>query len=94
MVSVSASYLMDKTKHRPKIAIICGSGLGKILFNSFYCNNILNTELFINFQIILLEINACKGEIKYFNPNGIKFVQFQNYLLIEYSQSLSAVRHN
>ena len=27
MVSVSASYLMGKTKHYPKIAIICGSGL-------------------------------------------------------------------
>ena len=28
-VSTSAKYLMDNTKHRPKIAIICGSGLGK-----------------------------------------------------------------
>ncbi len=27
-VSVSANYLMDHTEHRPKIAIICGSGLG------------------------------------------------------------------
>ncbi len=28
-VSTSANYLMERTKHRPKIAIICGSGLGK-----------------------------------------------------------------
>lgn len=28
-VSESANYLMSKTKQRPKIAIICGSGLGK-----------------------------------------------------------------
>ena len=27
-VSISANYLMERTKHRPKIAIICGSGLG------------------------------------------------------------------
>ena len=27
-VSVSANYLMERTMHRPKIAIICGSGLG------------------------------------------------------------------
>jgi len=27
-VSVSANYLLERTKHRPKIAIICGSGLG------------------------------------------------------------------
>ena len=27
-VSVSAEYLLKGTKHRPKIAIICGSGLG------------------------------------------------------------------
>lgn len=26
-VSVSATYLLERTKHRPKIAIICGSGL-------------------------------------------------------------------
>ena len=28
-VSAGADYLMDRTKLRPKIAIICGSGLGK-----------------------------------------------------------------
>ena len=27
-VAISANYLMERTKHRPKIAIICGSGLG------------------------------------------------------------------
>jgi len=26
-VAISANYLMERTKHRPKIAIICGSGL-------------------------------------------------------------------
>ena len=29
-VSESADYLMNRTKLRPKIAIICGSGLGKL----------------------------------------------------------------
>ena len=29
-VSEVATWLLGKTKHRPKIAIICGSGLGKI----------------------------------------------------------------
>jgi purine-nucleoside phosphorylase len=28
-VSASANYLLERTKHRPKIAIICGSGLGR-----------------------------------------------------------------
>ena len=28
-ISESANYLLSRTKHRPKIAIICGSGLGK-----------------------------------------------------------------
>ena len=32
-VSASADYLMDRTKLRPKIAIICGSGLGKSDFS-------------------------------------------------------------
>ena len=29
LVSESANYLLKRTKYRPKIAIICGSGLGK-----------------------------------------------------------------
>ncbi len=28
-VSESANFLLRRTEHRPKIAIICGSGLGK-----------------------------------------------------------------
>ena len=28
-VSITVKYLMDRTYYRPKIAIICGSGLGK-----------------------------------------------------------------
>ena len=57
MVSVSASYLMDKTKHRPKIAIICGSGLGKS------CSNFL-LQLLINNYLklkIMLPIRNYKG---------------------------------
>ena len=27
-VSESADYLLTKTKYRPKLAIVCGSGLG------------------------------------------------------------------
>ena len=36
----SANYLLSRTKHRPKIAIICGSGLGirtLELINEFMC---------------------------------------------------------
>ena len=33
-VSVSANYLMERTQRRPKIAIICGSGLGKSKLNA------------------------------------------------------------
>jgi len=29
-ISESANYLLNRTKHRPKIAIICGSGLGTL----------------------------------------------------------------
>ena len=28
-VAASAKYVMERTQYRPKIAIICGSGLGK-----------------------------------------------------------------
>ena len=28
-VSASASYLLERTEHRPRIAVICGSGLGQ-----------------------------------------------------------------
>ena len=36
----SSNYLLSRTKHRPKIAIICGSGLGirtLELINEFMC---------------------------------------------------------
>ena len=33
-ISESANYLLNRTKHRPKIAIICGSGLGMQVINS------------------------------------------------------------
>jgi purine nucleoside phosphorylase len=29
-VEESAAYLLERTKQRPKIGIICGSGLGKV----------------------------------------------------------------
>ena len=30
-ISVCSDYVLSKTKHRPKIGIICGSGLGKTI---------------------------------------------------------------
>ena len=32
-VSTSVNYLKERTKHRPKISIICGSGLGIFVLN-------------------------------------------------------------
>jgi hypothetical protein len=34
LVSISAQYVKDRTKHRPKTGIICGSGLGRSVFTS------------------------------------------------------------
>jgi len=34
-VSESAEYLLKRTSHRPKIAVICGSGLGTRFFLHF-----------------------------------------------------------
>lgn len=31
-VSTSANFLLERTSHRPKIAIICGSGLGELVY--------------------------------------------------------------
>ena len=28
-ISISANYLLERTKHRPAIGIVCGSGLGQ-----------------------------------------------------------------
>ena len=33
-VSESANYLLTRTKYRPQLAIICGSGLGNYLIES------------------------------------------------------------
>ncbi len=41
-VSVSANYLLERTKHRPKIAIICGSGLGASFFHSSLRGSVKN----------------------------------------------------
>ena len=42
-ISVCSDYVLSKTKHRPKIGIICGSGLGKtILMGNFFL--LLNSD--------------------------------------------------
>ena len=42
-ISVCSDYVLSKTKHRPKIGIICGSGLGKkIQFGNYFL--LLNSD--------------------------------------------------
>ena len=40
---------MTRTKHRPKIAVICGSGLGKLLLN--FPDSIFKNSLSIDFDL-------------------------------------------
>ena len=35
-ISITVKYLTQRTQYRPKIAIICGSGLGKTQLNLSY----------------------------------------------------------
>ena len=47
-VAISANYLMERTKHRPKIAIICGSGLG----NEYWITKLLGLLFWFLFILI------------------------------------------
>ena len=42
-VDESVKYLMDRTMYRPKIAIICGSGLGMTVW---YCDGVFPLNIY------------------------------------------------
>ena len=43
MVEESANYIRNNTKHRPKIGVICGSGLGKLNYKISCCPDLLGS---------------------------------------------------
>lgn len=63
-----ANYLLDHTKHRPKIGIICGSGLGS-LAESIENADVIPYESIPNFPVSTVEGHA--GEMIFGNINGV-----------------------
>lgn len=58
VIEESARYLLAKTRHRPKIGVICGSGLGKHLPLPLP-SHIFHSRLTCNFTVMLLMLLCC-----------------------------------
>lgn len=68
LLSGIANYLLDHTKHRPKIGIICGSGLGS-LAESIANPDVIPYQSIPNFPVSTVEGHA--GEMIFGNINGV-----------------------
>lgn len=87
VVSSIANYLLDQTKHRPKIGIICGSGLGS-LAESIESADVIPYQSIPNFPVSTVEGHA--GEMIFGNINGIavmcmkgRFHYYEGYPLVK-----------
>ena len=54
-ISISANYLLERTKHRPTIGIVCGSGLGQF-----------TTQFNLSLNGVTLDIETQQGHFVFY----------------------------
>lgn len=74
LLSTTANFLLDHTKHRPKIGVICGSGLGS-LAESLTHPDIISYESIPNFPVSTVDGHA--GQMIFGKINDIPVMCMQ-----------------
>ena len=95
-ISASADYILSQTEHRPKLAIICGSGLAG-LANLLQCPDVIEYADIPHFPIST--VPGHKSRLLFGSLNGIsvmlmqgRFHHYEGYSMQQVNKSSSIIK--